>query len=91
LEATIRKIHRTVGIYLAGFLALQAISGLFIALATLLGTPAIPSGLPWSQGMHHDWNPAGSAYRILLGALVTGQALGGLVIYLVMRSRVHKS
>ena len=36
LEANIRKIHRTVGIYLVGFLALQAITGLFI---TTNGTP----------------------------------------------------
>ncbi|MFZ5449508.1 MAG: hypothetical protein ACOZFS_12800 [Thermodesulfobacteriota bacterium] len=91
LEANLRKIHRTVGIYLVGFLALQAITGLFISLWTL--TDVAGDGL-WFRLMawiHHQWNPVGSVYRILLGALATGQALGGLAIYLLMRSRLHKS
>jgi hypothetical protein len=91
LEATFRKIHRTVGLYLAVFLVIQAVTGLFIALATLLGTPPSTLWLAILAGIHHDWNPVGSAYRILLGALVAGQALGGLVIYLLMWSRLHKS
>jgi hypothetical protein len=91
LEANIRKIHRTVGIYLVGFLALQAITGLFIALGTLIGTPRESLWFAAMAWIHHEWNPVGNVYRILLGALVTGQGLGGLTIYLLMRSRLHKS
>jgi hypothetical protein len=91
LEANIRKIHRTVGIYLVGFLALQAITGLFISLGTLMGTPGETFWFKAVAWIHHEWNPVGSVYRILLGALATGQGLGGLVIYLLMRSRLKKS
>jgi hypothetical protein len=90
VEATVRRIHRTVGIYLAGFLALQAITGLFIALATLMGTPSDSLWFSIVAGIHHEWNPVGSAYRILLGALAAGQSLGGVFIYFLMRSRLHK-
>ena len=91
MEATVRKIHRIVGVYLAGFLVLQAFTGLFIALASLLGTPRDSLWFSLVAGIHHDWNPVGSVYRILLGALATGQALGGVFIYLLMRARLSKS
>jgi hypothetical protein len=91
LEANIRKIHRTVGIYLVGFLALQALTGLFIALGTLMGTPWETFWFKAIAWIHHEWNPVGSVYRILLGALTVGQGLGGLAIYLLMRSRLNKS
>lgn len=91
LEAYIRKIHRTAGIYLVGFLALQALSGLFIALGTLMDTPRDTLWFAALAWIHHEWNPVGSVYRILLGAMAVGQGLGGLVIYLLMRSRLNKS
>jgi hypothetical protein len=91
LEANIRKMHRTVGIYLVGFLALQALTGLFISLWTLTGSPRDGFWFTAMAWIHHGWNPVGSAYRILLGALAIGQGLGGLAIYLVMRSRLNKS
>lgn len=91
LEAKIRKMHRTVGIYLVGFLVIQALTGLFISLGTLTGTPWDTFWFKAMAWIHHEWNPVGSVYRILLGALVVGQGLGGLAIYLLMRSRMHKS
>ncbi len=91
LEANIRKIHRTVGIYLVGFLVLQALTGLFISLGTLTGTPWDSLWFSVIAWIHHEWNPVGSVYRILLGALAIGQGLGGLAIYLLMRSRLNKS
>ncbi len=91
LEANVRKIHRTVGVYLVGFLALQALTGLFISLGTLMDTPRETFWFAAMAWIHHEWNPVGNVYRILLGALVTAQGLGGLVIYLLMRSRLRKS
>jgi|WetSurMetagenome_2_1015567.scaffolds.fasta_scaffold299255_2 hypothetical protein len=91
LEANIRKIHRTVGIYLVGFLALQALTGLFISWGTLMGTPGESFWFKAMAWIHHEWNPVGSVYRIVLGALAVGQGLGGLAIYLLMRSRSNKS
>ncbi len=90
-EANIRKIHRTVGVYLVVFLAIQAITGLLIALGTLMGTPGDSLWFTIVAWIHHEWNPVGSVYRILLGALTIGQGLGGLTIYLLMRSRLKKS
>lgn len=91
LEADIRRIHRTVGIYLVGFLALQAITGLLISLWTLTDAPRDGFWVTVMAWIHHEWNPVGSVYRILLGALAAGQGVGGLLIYLLMRSRLHKS
>jgi hypothetical protein len=87
-EASIRKIHRTAGIYLVGFLAIQALTGLFISLDTLVGTSGDSFWFRASAWIHHGWNPVGSAYRILLGAMTIGQGLGGLAIYLLMRARL---
>jgi hypothetical protein len=90
LEAKLRQIHRTVGIYLVGFLALQALTGLLMALGTLMGT----GNALWytiMQAIHYDWNPLGSAYRVLLGVMTVGQGLGGLCIYLLIRARLAKT
>jgi hypothetical protein len=89
-ETELRKIHRTVGIYLVAFLALQALSGLFIALGTLTGVPRDTLWFAMMAGFHHDWNPVGSVYRILLGAAVVGQGLGGALIYKMIKARTPK-
>jgi len=91
LEANMRRIHRIVGIYLVGFLVLQALTGLFISLGSLMGTPEDSLWLKVMAWIHTEWNPLGSVYRLLLGALAIGQGLGGLAIYLLMRSRLNKS
>ncbi len=90
LEATFRRIHRTFGMYLVGFLALQAVTGLFLALGTLSET----MNTWWFALMgtiHHGWHTIGSAYRVLLAVLTLGQAAGGVIIYLLMRARQKKS
>jgi hypothetical protein len=89
-ETELRRIHRTVGIYLVAFLALQALSGLFIALGTLTGAARDTLWFAAAAGFHHDWNPVGSVYRILLGAAILGQGLGGVLIYLIIRARTPK-
>lgn len=91
LEASFRKIHRTFGIYLVGFLALQAITGLFIALGTLGGADRDAWWFWLLAGLHHDWNPLGSIYRVVLGVFTVAQGLGGVMIYLMMRARQGKS
>jgi hypothetical protein len=87
LEAKVRKIHRTVGIYLVGFLALQLVTGLFIALGTLYDSPRDTFGFAAMAWIHHQWNPVGSVYRILLGVMGVAQGLGGVAIYRLMRAR----
>ncbi|MFA5112099.1 MAG: hypothetical protein WC443_11875 [Desulfobaccales bacterium] len=90
LEAKVRKMHRTMGVYLLGFLALQVITGLFIAWGTLLDNPGNSFWFAAAAWIHHDWNPVGSVFRIILAALTIGQGLGGLAIYLLMRARQQK-
>jgi RsiW-degrading membrane proteinase PrsW (M82 family) len=91
LEASFRKIHRTFGIYLVGFLALQAFTGLLIALGTLASTSRDTWWFWLAAGLHHDWNPVGSIYRVLLGIFTLAQAMGGVVIYRLIRARERKS
>jgi hypothetical protein len=91
LEATFRKIHRTVGFYLVWFLGLQTLTGLLIALGTLSGASRDSWWFFLSAGWHHDWNPVGGVYRVILAVFTLGQGLGGLMIYLLMRSRLGKS
>jgi hypothetical protein len=91
LEATLRKIHRTFGIYLVWFLGLQALTGLFLALAALSGASRDSLWFSLVSGIHFDWNPVGSAYRVLLAVFTLGQGLGGAAIYFLMRARQGKS
>jgi hypothetical protein len=87
LEEGFRKIHRTVGIYLAGFLALQALTGLFISLGTMASTSRDTWWFWLAAGMHHDWNPLGNLYRIILAVVTLAQGAGGVLIYLMIRAR----
>lgn len=91
LEAQLRKIHRGVGIFLAGFLAVQAFTGLFIALGTLQGAPRESLWFALMAGIHHDWDPLGSAFRMLLGAVTLGQVLGGVMLYRLVRARMKQT
>ena len=91
LETSFRKIHRSFGIYLVGFLALQAVTGLFISLGTLASTPQDTWWFWLMAGPHHDWNPLGSVYRVLLGVSTLAQGVGGVIIYRMIRAREGKS
>jgi hypothetical protein len=91
LEASFRKIHRTFGIYLVGFLALQAVTGLFISLGALASTSRDTWWFWLVAGLHHDWNPLGSAYRVLLGVFTLAQGMGGVIIYRMIKARERKS
>ncbi len=91
LEASLRKIHRTFGIYLVGFLGLQALTGLLIALGTLSDASRDSLWFSLVAGIHYDWNPVGSVYRVLLAVFTLGQGLGGVAIYFLIRARQGKS
>ena len=90
LEPGVRKVHRSVGIYLVAFLAIQALTGLLISMETLSGSDR--TGL-WSAlvaGIHHDWNPVGSVFRIILGVFTALQGITGVIIFMLMRARTRK-
>ena len=89
-EAGWRKFHRNNGIILVWFLALQAVTGLLLTLGDLGAAEA--SG--WFKTMaviHHEWNPLGSYYRILLALATAAQGLTGVIIYSLIRKRMKKA
>ncbi len=88
-EAAVRKFHRSNGIILVWFLALQAVTGLLLAIGALAGS----DGSPWFNVMatiHHEWNPIGSIYRILLALVTALQGITGIIIFSMIRARTSK-
>jgi hypothetical protein len=85
-EGKVRTIHYHLGITYVWFLLLQVLPGLLMSLGMLLG--ATNSG--WYQALyaiHADWNPWGAAYRVILGVATVVQAILGITIYFLSRSR----
>ncbi len=85
-EGKIRTIHYHLGIVYVWFLLLQVVPGLLMSLGMLLG--AANSG--WYQALyaiHADWNPWGATYRVILGVATVVQAILGITIYFLSRSR----
>ncbi len=90
-EGGLRKLHRSSGIILVWFLAIQAVTGLLLSLGWLLGTP---DSSPWFSLMatlHHEWNPVGSIYRILLALLTAWQGITGIIIFSLIRARTRQA
>ncbi len=86
-EAAVRKFHRKNGIILVWFLALQAITGLLLSLGVLAGTPDSSVWFKIMATIHHEWNPIGSIYRILLALVTALQGITGIIIYSMIRAR----
>ncbi len=86
-EAYLRKWHRTMGIILALFIFMQAVTGAVLALENLLGLPGLFGPL---TGLHLGGGFPGHVYRIFLGLGVMGMATSGTLIYLKIRARTRK-
>ncbi len=86
-EVALRKFHRSNGIILVWFLALQAVTGLLLALGALMGTPDSSTWFSVMAAIHHEWNPIGSIYRILLSLVTALQGVTGIIIYFKIRAR----
>ena len=90
-EVEVRKFHRTLGIIVVWFLALQALSGLILA-ALGLASGSTPSQLDSLMStLHTGWNPAGSLYRLLLALGTLGQGISGIMIFFLIRARTRKA
>lgn len=90
-EVEVRKIHRTLGIIIVWFLAIQVLTGLLIALGALMGTPDEASWLSSVKAVHWDWNPLGSILRLVLGLATLAQGIGGIIIYRMIQARMAKA
>jgi uncharacterized iron-regulated membrane protein len=75
------------GIILALFLFVQAFSGAWLALESLLGAP-VSGG--WGTKLHVGGGILGQVYRLLLGLGLMGMAASGSLIYLKIRARSGK-
>jgi hypothetical protein len=85
-EGKVRTIHYHLGIAYVWFLLLQVVPGLLMSLGMLLGA----TNSSWYQALyaiHADWNPWGAAYRVILGIATVVQAILGITIYFLSRSR----
>ncbi|MEW6387946.1 MAG: hypothetical protein AB1491_10570 [Thermodesulfobacteriota bacterium] len=96
-EANLRKWHRTMGIFLALFIVLQAGSGVLLNTVSMI--PAAWAG-PAEQGeawwerlaerIHLGGGFVGKVYRLGLGFGVMGMAASGSLIFLKIRARGKK-
>ena len=90
-EVKMRKFHRYLGIIVVWFLAVQVLTGLILSSGDL-GFDQSHSIFFKALGLiHFNWNPAGDVYRILLGLGALAQALTGIIIYFMIRTRSRKA
>lgn len=89
-EVAVRKVHRSTGIILVWFLALQAVTGLLLSLGELAGTPEGSLWFTIVAAIHHEWNPIGSIYRILLALVTALQGITGIIIFSLIRARTRR-
>lgn len=103
-EATLRKWHRKMGVLLAVFIGVQAISGLGLSLDPVVGLAAhshVESEKtdPKQQGfrgelfefVHHGAGPIGGVYRIALALGVLWMVVTGSAIYLQIGRRTTRA
>ncbi|MEW6140307.1 MAG: hypothetical protein AB1733_18965 [Thermodesulfobacteriota bacterium] len=98
-ERILRRWHRHLGIILALFIIVQTGTGLFLTLGHLIVPHTHEHGTSdtrdfWTtvsttaMTLHHGGGPAGTTYRILLGAGILIQTvLGTLIFVKTNRSR----
>ncbi|MHB8068812.1 MAG: hypothetical protein ACYDIC_13050 [Desulfobaccales bacterium] len=89
-EVGVRKFHRTLGMIVVWFLAVQALTGLGLAalgLAPEGSSPQLDSILSF---LHFGWPRGGGIYRLLLGLGTLAQGISGIIIFLLIRARTRK-
>ncbi len=89
-ERSVRSVHHQLGIIIAWFLLVQVVAGLLLSLGTLTAA----SGATWFRALetiHTGWDPAGSVYRVLLGAVTVAQVILGIAIFFFGRARRKRS
>lgn len=86
-EPTLRLWHRRVGVLVAVFMALQGLSGLYLAYVAVSGH-MLDQLVAWAMDLHLGGATAGHLYRILLGLGQVWMAVSGLLIYRLIRRRM---
>ncbi len=86
-EVSVRKFHRRLGIVVVWFLAIQAVTGLLLSAFGEWKSPLMAA----MATIHHEWNPAGDIYRVILALATAAQGILGIVIFKMMRARMKKA
>ncbi len=86
-EASLRSWHRFLGIILALFIFVQAITGALISLQFALN---FAEPLEVLEGPHTGGGLAGNIYRMLLGLGLLFMAVTGAMIYFKIRARTKR-
>lgn len=89
-EASLRKFHRSLGVIIALFLAVQVITGMVFALSKF-GSPPLFRVPMWVYSLHLGGGEAGNLYRVILGLTILIQGGSGLVIFIRSRARMIKA
>lgn len=83
-EAYLRKWHRTIGIFLAFFIFVQALSGAMMALEFAFNSPGLLGDL---TSLHYGGGWLGHLYRLILGVGLMGMAISGTLIFFKIQAR----
>ena len=85
-ESDLRKWHRTAGMILVIFIAVQVVTGVVLSLEDLIGEY-------WGgfiHELHYGSRYIGSIYRIILGIGLGWMIASGVMIYRNIRSRMKR-
>lgn len=86
-EPYLRRWHRRLGLGLALFIFLQAVSGLVLNSDSLRQVPALALG---ANILHRGGGEFGALYRTLLGLGLAGMAVSGSLIFYKIWQRTRK-
>ena len=85
-EAGLRRLHRTLGIIVVVFLAVQVVTGLSFSLSGMT-MPPLYRNPRWVYALHHGGGALGDIYRLILAVSVLTQGITGVIIFLRARMR----
>ncbi len=85
-EAGLRKLHRTLGMIVLVFLAVQVVTGLSFSLSQMT-MPPLYRNPRWVYSLHHGGGTLGNLYRVILALSVLTQGITGLFIFVRTRMR----
>lgn len=87
-ETGLRKLHRTLGMIVVIFLAVQVITGLSFSLSGMT-MPPLYRNPRWVYSLHHGGGMLGNLYRVILAVAVLTQGITGLIVF--VRTRIRQA
>lgn len=85
-EASLRRLHRILGLIVVVFLTVQVVTGLSFSLSGMT-MPPLYRNPRWVYTLHQGGGALGDIYRLILAVSVLTQAVTGLIIFIRTRMR----